>query len=492
MIETIIAAAALAAMAQADDDRTARAISECGFAESDVTTIEADSVSGFDDFGTQLEAALGEKIVVIGGDLTGADMRGLSGSLPGICFYQTKLSGTDWRGNDLISSRFVGVDLSGANFEGTYLTNARLVGVDASAANFANAKLGSAKWIGQNWTSNLEGASFAGADMNYFTFDCGITMDMSCGGSSGADFSGADLSNADLASYPIWGFDTFKGAKLERAYISPRAVKYLDEVTVGRSITLGYRRDEVGDRRPQVRLTGAEFAELKSSVAAQADVPSFDCAKASIQAEHLICGEYESELRRMDRDMAKLYAQAKAAGAVDVAGQRAFLKQRNACEDTECITNAYEERMDDLFAGMGVELALAPDATLQFEDDVLPVSDDMRGSALYAKVTPAIRMFSMSSVQLTGREDGSIAAQGEAVGGNAHTCSLGADQLVYDPKTGWYSAQGEGDMLIPILRVWEHRLFFRYSGNADTPDEAQNIISCGMRAAFGEMRELGK
>ncbi|WP_196793216.1 pentapeptide repeat-containing protein [Erythrobacter litoralis] len=493
MFETLLAVVASATSVQTDDDLAARAISACGFAEFDVTPIDAGSASDFEDFATQVEAALGEKIMIVGGDLSGADMRRLSGSLPGSCFYQTKLSGTDWSGTDLIGTKFVGTDLSGARFEGTNLTDARLVGVDAGGANFADAKLGNARWVGQNFGSKLAGASFVGAYLNYFTFDCGITMDMQCGGSSGVDFSGANLSNADLASYPIWGLDTFTGADFNRAFISPRAVKYLDDVEVRRSITLGHRSDEAGDRRAQVRLTTAEFTELKASIETQTDEPSFDCAKASIKAEVLICAEYQSGLRHMDRDLSSLYRHAVKRGATSQREQRAWLRQRNRCDSAECVAQAYQARMDALFGAVGVELVLTPNAALEFEEDLLPVADTMRSSALYQKMVPVIRSFSMQSVTLTAMEDGRILARGEAVGGNAHTCSLHGDALVYDPDTGWYAGELDDGALVPILRVWDNRLFFRYSGNmGDTPDEAADFITCGARAGFGEMRAVGK
>ena len=60
----------------------------------------------------------------------------------------------------------------------------------------------------------------------------------------------------------------------------------------------------------------------------------------------------------------------------------------------------------------------------------------------------------------------------------------------YDPATGWYAATGADGVRVPLLRLRGDRLQFRYSGNADTPEAAFEFVSCGMRAAFGEMRML--
>jgi hypothetical protein len=43
-----------------------------------------------------------------------------------------------------------------------------------------------------------------------------------------------------------------------------------------------------------------------------------------------------------------------------------------------------------------------------------------------------------------------------------------------------------------LFRIWGDRLIMRYSGNmGDTPDEAQEFVSCGARAAFTDLRFLG-
>lgn len=499
MLETLMTAMALAntgAVAPDTDEIVARALAECGEKdiESDITITDARGLKGADAILAKADPKRGWVNVLIGGDLSGEDMKDFEYFGYHGCFYETDLSNTTWHQPTLVSTKFVRVKLAGADLRGASFDSARFIGVDATGTNFSNAYLRGAVWIGAGWETKLEGANFSDADMSYFAFECGITVDMQCGGSSGANFSDVLLAEADLASFPIWGFDTFAGATLEDAYISARAIPYLQGVNIRKSVFLGHRPEGDDDGRPVVTLSPEEFATVqRASLEARSDVPSFDCAKASIEAERLICGEYQSELRRLDRDMDRLFGEVLFHRESSWAEQRAWLKQRNACEDTACIKAAYEERLDDLFAAIGTELALAPDATLQFEEDVVPVTAEVRTSPLYRKIVPAIRMASMASVKLTGREDGSISAFGEAVGGNAHTCSLYADELVYDPKTGWYSGQGEGDRMIPILRVWENRLFFRYSGNmADTPDEAVDFLSCGMRAGFSELRQLGK
>ncbi|WP_284124550.1 pentapeptide repeat-containing protein [Parerythrobacter aestuarii] len=493
MLGTLTALALAATTGQADDSLIEQARSECSGMPASSTLVDARGLTTLEQLVEKAKPHRGSMHIVVGGDFSGQDLREVAWFLDRGCIVETKLEKSDLRGADLVSTVFIRAQMAGADLRGATLDTAQFVGVDLSGADLSGASLGGATWEGANWSSKLEGTSFRGAFMESFAFKCEITMDMSCGGSSGADFSGADLTDADLSSYPIWGFDSFDGATFNRTYVSARAVPYLEGIDVIGPVLLGYKPQSPDDGRARVELSAEEFGALvTSSRAAKRDVPSFDCAKAAKSVETLICGEYQSELRRLDRDMAALYGQARTAGKADAAGQRAWLSRRNDCTKGECVETSYRARMQELFAAIGTELAIAPDASREYEEDVLPVTDDMRQSALYQRILPAIRMASMQGVTLTGREDGSISARGEAVGGNAHTCSLGADELVYDPATGWYSATARDGSPIPILLVWDQRLFFRYSGNADTPDEAQDYISCGMRAAFGELRELGR
>lgn len=496
MLDGILAAAALltgsAALGESDSILES-AVSECGLQAGEAVVTDARDLRGAAAILAKANPQRGQINVLIGGDLSGEDMTAFERFGYHGCFYETDLSNTKWHQPTLVSTRFIRAKLSGADLRSARLDTAQFIGVDASGADFSGAMLGGAQWQGGYWSSKLEGARFREADMTSFRFSCGITMDESCGGGGGVDFAGATLTQADFSQYPIWGYDIFDGAKVDRTVFSARAVPYLKGLDLNGSIVIGSTWQDADRAAPAIALTKQEFGELQqASAEARKDVPSFDCAKAASSVETLLCGEYETGLRRTDRDMAKLYAQALAAGKMTRTDQRNWLRQRNRCENRDCLSESYARRMDALFAALGAELVLAPDAQLSFQDDVLPVSEEYRSSGVYRRLAPAMRWASMQEVTLSGREDGKIDARGEAVGGNAHTCSLYGDELVYDPRTGWYSGEVSDGELVPILRVWDKRLFFRYSGNmGDTPDKAENFISCGARAGFSEMRQAG-
>jgi hypothetical protein len=97
--------------------------------------------------------------------------------------------------------------------------------------------------------------------------------------------------------------------------------------------------------------------------------------------------------------------------------------------------------------------------------------------------------------------NGTIDASGEAVGANAHSCSLGGEGLRFDPATGWYSGpqQSAAEMPapwrtrpMPVLLLWGERAEVYENGRSGQGGEegdprSSDYASCGARAAFSEM-----
>lgn len=79
---------------------------------------------------------------------------------------------------------------------------------------------------------------------------------------------------------------------------------------------------------------------------------SFDCSKASAKVEKMICAD--PKLSMLDEEMGKVYAEAlrKAPdSAVLKSEQRAWLKERNGCADTQCLELKYSGRIAELHSG---------------------------------------------------------------------------------------------------------------------------------------------
>ncbi|HEU0135585.1 MAG TPA: pentapeptide repeat-containing protein, partial [Allosphingosinicella sp.] len=140
-----------------------------------------------------------------------------------------------------------------------------------------------------------------------------------------------------------------------------------------------------------------------------------------------------------------------------------------------------------------------PGAHLYFVDHPETFTDSFRSHPLYRRLLPALIDASWSQVAVKVNADGSIDASGEAVGANAHSCSLDAAGLRFDPATGWYSGAQEGGTEVPaqwrgkpmpVLRfrgqqvdVWR----MGKGGDEEGDPRESDFASCGARAAFSPM-----
>jgi len=79
-----------------------------------------------------------------------------------------------------------------------------------------------------------------------------------------------------------------------------------------------------------------------------APAASFDCAKAASRVEKLICAD--NDLSNLDDKLEAEYRAARRTGLSDsrVTAQRAWITQRNSCEDKECVRQLYESRVAEL------------------------------------------------------------------------------------------------------------------------------------------------
>ncbi len=492
LVAGAVAAITAPALAQSDAGGIDPAHAAPACEMEDALTIDARDIATPRALAEAVAQSGAQAVAIAGGTFEGAEFAPFAASFAHACFFETRLKGSDWRAADATGIRFVKTDLRDADMRSARLERVVFDGVNLSRADLTGASLVEAQWVGGYWNSDLAGTVFRDADMRRFRFDCQITLDAACGGNEGADFAGADLGGADLSSFGIWGFDRFDGARFDRTFVQPRALAHVGAPELAGPVLLATEYEADGAARAGVSLSPAEVAQVVADNAVAAkDEPSFACAAAASRAETLICGEWEQRLRALDRDLADLYREARNAGVTAAASQRAWLRQRDRCADRDCLADSYRERMDALFAALGDRWALAPDETRTYHEPVLALTEAFRKRELYRRMIPALELAAMQDAALTGREDGSIAAEGSAVGANAHTCGLRVEAASYDPATGWYSAVSSDGIEVPLFRIWGDRLLIRYSGNfGNTPEEAIDFISCGARAAFDDMLDL--
>lgn len=141
----------------------------------------------------------------------------------------------------------------------------------------------------------------------------------------------------------------------------------------------------------------------------------------------------------------------------------------------------------------------SPGTVHYFVDHPQSFADGFRTHPLYARLLPALIGSAWSRLSVRFNPDGSIDASGEAVGANAHSCSLGGERLRFDPATGWYSGTQQSDSdvpapwrgkPIPVLRFVGDRVdVWRMGrgGDGEGDPRESEFASCGARAAFSPM-----
>lgn len=429
---------------------------------------------------------LGLKLVK-GGNFSGWDFSGTA--LDHVCFSETDLKGANLRGVNGTGAGFIKSDLANANMQGAILPgilfrNAKLTKVKAQGADFRGGH-----FDGGWFEGNVAGWNLDGANMQDFVFSCGITLDDGCPVYQGEDpvsAKGADFAGATLHSFGLFDF-VVDGAILKETAIGPGQLPDLKKAEFQGDVILRGGQTNVRVSASQVGEILSEYEKRRAVDAS----PSFDCAKATTKVEREICGEYASDLRAADRDMAWLFKQAIARDPGVKRSQRSWIKQRDTCSSneypTDCLRNSYSQRKGELIGMLGERDWLKRGEKALFVDETLRLPDDFRETDLYRKIEPALAGSSWTDIVVMRTEDGLYSIRGSSVGANAHMCSLSASKLYLDKKSGWYIPVSEGPA-IPIFRFWNGNLEIFENGRPDYDDfpDASDYMGCGMRASFSQ------
>lgn len=452
----------------------------------DGATLNAESL-------TALRRAQGEAtITIVGGAFRNADFR--AARLRNICLLDTDLSGTDWRGADAAGVGFVRANLAGARLEGARmpfvaLREPAMESVNATGADFSGGRLDG------GWDGSLDNLVLDRANLAGFDFACGITIGDSCASANGLSLRGADLTGARLSDWS--GEADYTGARIESTRIGLHQLRDIAPADIAGPILLS-----AGDI--SVEISAADHAALLPRLAGDEapppDAPSFDCARASSRAERAICAPDAFELRQLDRDMAEVYRRAAAANPAVAARQRVWLRKREACAPA-CLPRMYEAEIGDLVAGLGPPAWVRPGARALFVSDRTGFDDSFRTDPLYMRILPVIVADASARVIVRVNRGGTIEADGDAIGGNAHSCTLVGETLHFDWRTGWYSGPFTpgrdeppewGERPMPVLRfIGDTARVYRNGvagwGEDSLDPRPSDYASCGARAHFPRM-----
>jgi uncharacterized protein YjbI with pentapeptide repeats len=386
--------------------------------------------------------------------------------LRGRLVQEIDLSGADLAGADLSGSRFCGVDLSRAGLSGARLDGAvfapsggqpgSLSGADLSGASLRGARLGGV---------DMDGARFDGADLREAVIGCtpGMVWE-GCGfgpATDGASADGADLRGAYAV---LWGPQVrgLGSARLDGAAFtaSPATVAWLAGSRLGDAETV--RLDPLGAFRngEAAAFTGAEIRRLAAlPPPAPARVgPGFDCARAGSVTERAVCGS--DELSAMDAALSALW-RGRARTDADRAGQRAWLRERNACgADAACLAVSYGGRIAALADDPGLSI---PSLSAVFVSEPPAAVPDGPDADLVRRYALALgRPF--DGVDLAAEGGGMVWLSAWTAGSNGHSCGAEYEALKetgaliripFDPETDDGADSGlafavAGDIVVTI------------------------------------------
>lgn len=443
-----------------------------------------------------LARAVGEGAIVQGGNFSEWDFRGIR--LTNACFVEADLKGSVWTNADTPGIGFIKSDLAeslmtGIKARGVLFRDAGLANVKADKADFSGGQ-----FEGGWFDGSVDGWNIDGANLTDFAFSCGITLSDGCpvfSGEKPISARGANLTRTKISSFRSYGLMDvdLAGAILEMTEISASQLLSLRDLPIKLPLVL-----VGGDLR--VTISAQEALALIADARTYGDQlagPSFDCAKAATATEILLCEDRAGDIKAADLQLGRLFAQLRKVHPQSVTEQRQWLKQRDRCTADEfpsdCLRTAYGERIGLVLGHLGEQDWLAKGQGALFIEDDIPLSDAMRASPLFARIAPVLASAAMARVYVTRAADGSYSASGDAVGANAHTCSLGATAMRLDPLTGWYAVLDPGTrQTARIFRIIGDGLEVFASGRADgdMPEASMDYASCGARAAFGPMRRI--
>ena len=192
--------------------------------------------------------------------------------------------------------------------------------------------------------------------------------------------------------------------------------------------------------------------------------------------------------------------------AGEARAQGSWLRIRNACHRGDdatalgCLLDRYQERKEALVARLG-PAAPRPGEVQLYVAAPVEFDEGFREDPLYRRLVPALVYAGWARALVRANPDGTIDVRGDAIGGNAHSCSLSGDRLRFDARTGWYSgpyqATGEEpaiwrDRPMPVLLLWDDQAEVYQDGRgtfgaAEGDPRASDYASCGVRAGFGPM-----
>lgn len=465
--------------------------------------IDGSRIKSFEQLARRLKSTDKPLHVIIGAQFAGWDFTDLAADAQGLCFYRSDLSGSQWDGMDVSRSGFIESSLAGARMRRANLDGVLFDNVSLQDANMQFASLGAGALTGawsfsladivgdRNAESGLNNWDLSNANLTGFKFDCGIEVHNGCPLDRRIILNGADLASAEFQNFPGWGEFRLSGARLNRTILTPDQLIYFDDaVFAGPLVLAGKLGISSTIAAEQARILIDQF----NAADALEEAASFDCNLAVGPVEQMICSEEGGQrgLKREDRLMARAYHSARKRVPDLAMAQVAWLAQRNACRDYDCIEAQYVGRTETLLGLSGVPDWIAKGESVLFAGGQPNVLPEYQSSDLWLWLQPVLAEASDQQIVVTHGQDGTWSIKGRSVGANAHVCYIDASGLLFDRRDGWFVFHpADGTAVTPVFRIVGQELQVLGHGHPDReifPDS--DFVSCGARASFDWSRHV--
>lgn len=371
-------------------------------------------------------------IVVRGGDFSGQKVG--KAKLSNICFVDTKLARTDWRGAAAPGFGFIRADLSGATLAGAQLSQvllreSSLAAVDATGADMTGGRLDG------GWGGSMAGLRLDGARLVNFQVRCGTREVDGCPfDRANMSIRGADFTGANLATFSFWN-TALEGAILANTHVGVQQIGQLTSLVVKGPIIIHSPRrrvtlfpDDYMAVRAGVKLLNPA---LQTREAAKPVDPE-SCAAIVDRRDHALCLG-GPELQRA-AEMATAAARSPTA-AVQLASATDFCVNLSDDMIPSCLARAYRATIE---LQMAAAAAASPSGQLSgsaiFASLPMRFDDGFRRSGLYTRMLPVLLDVAPTQIFALVAGDGRLTVRG----GSQNGCRISADNLVWLPQQGWY------------------------------------------------------
>jgi len=441
--------------------------------------IDGTSIKSFRQLANLRKAGGDTLIVIRGGNLSGQKVG--KAVLSNICFIDTNLSRTDWRGATAPGVGFIRADLSNATLVGAQLGQVllrepMLSAVDATGADMSGGRLDG------GWGGSMANLRLDNARLVNFQVRCGTREVDGCPfDRSNMSIRGADFTGANLSTFTFWN-TALEGAVLSNTHVGVQQIGQLTSLVVKGPII-------VHSPRRRVTLSPDDYLAVRGGVklfnpALQSREPAKPvdpetCAAVVDRRDHALCLG-GPELQRAAEIVTAAAARSPTA-AVQLQSATEFCVNLSDDMIPSCLGRAYRAAIDLQLAAASASSTGQLANSAIFAALPMRFDDPFRRSGLYTRMLPVLLDVAPTQIFALLGADGRLSVRG----GSQSGCRMSADNLVWLPRQGWY---GTTAVAVPRMRkramVAKSTSVLRFgpTGIEFAPDATGQVMTCAQGA----------